>query len=55
MDRFVPLPKSVTPERIISNTRVYDFELSNEDMERIDALDKPGREGCLTWNPVDVP
>lgn len=52
---FVPLPKSANPARIVSNIQVYDFELSDEDMARIDALDKPGREGCLTWNPVDVP
>ncbi|KAJ3503378.1 hypothetical protein NMY22_g18267 [Coprinellus aureogranulatus] len=50
---FVPLPKSATPSRIVSNTHLYDYALSDNDMERIDALDKPGREGCLTWNPVD--
>jgi len=53
--RFVPLPKSATPSRIRTNIQIYDFELIPEDMARIDALDKPGREGCLTWNPVDVP
>ena len=29
---IVPLPKSVTPERIRENARVYDFAISQEDM-----------------------
>ncbi|EPS96264.1 hypothetical protein FOMPIDRAFT_1130746 [Fomitopsis schrenkii] len=49
---FVPLPKSATPARIRSNTLLYDFALDKGDMERLDALDK-GKEGSMTWNPVD--
>lgn len=30
---FVPLPKSVTYERIEANTKIYDFELDNKDVE----------------------
>jgi diketogulonate reductase-like aldo/keto reductase len=33
---------------------LFDFELSPEDMEKLDSLDK-GKEGCITWNPVDAP
>ncbi|RDX45701.1 Aldo/keto reductase [Lentinus brumalis] len=50
----VPLPKSARPERILSNSQVFDFELSEEDMAAIDALDR-GKEGAITWNPVDCP
>ncbi|KAI0684745.1 NADP-dependent oxidoreductase domain-containing protein [Cerioporus squamosus] len=32
---------------------VYDFQLSDEDMARIDALD-PGKGCAFTWNPVDA-
>jgi diketogulonate reductase-like aldo/keto reductase len=35
---FLPLPKSVTPERIRENTRVFDFELSGADVKTIAAL-----------------
>jgi diketogulonate reductase-like aldo/keto reductase len=35
---IVPLPKSTNEERIISNTKVFDFELSEEDMKKIDAI-----------------
>jgi len=42
----VTIPKSVTPERIIHNADIFDFELSPEDMDKIDSLDKHARMGA---------
>lgn len=41
----VAIPKSVHRERIVSNSRIFDFELSEEDMNRIQALDTGLRVG----------
>jgi diketogulonate reductase-like aldo/keto reductase len=43
---WVPLPKSDNPTRIAQNADLYDFELSKEDMEKLDALDQ-GADGAL--------
>ncbi|KAG2052000.1 Aldo/keto reductase [Suillus hirtellus] len=50
---FVPLPKSSQPERIISNGQVFGWEIEPTDMAKLDALDR-GKEGAITWNPVEV-
>lgn len=36
----IPIPKSITPERIRENSNVFDFELSGEEMEKIKMLDR---------------
>ena len=43
-------PKSVTPERIKANYEIFDFELTDEDLALISALDK-GEEGRTGPNP----
>lgn len=36
----IVIPKSVKKHRIIENSQIFDFEISKEDMERIDNLNK---------------
>lgn len=47
----VTIPKSVTPERIKENADIFDFEISQEDMERIAELNTGERIGR---DPDDV-
>ena len=42
---IVAIPKSANPERIRSNSRIFDFEISELDMSRIDSLDRNHRIG----------
>jgi diketogulonate reductase-like aldo/keto reductase len=43
---IVTIPKSVHAERILSNADLFDFEISGEDMARIDRLDRHFRTGA---------
>jgi diketogulonate reductase-like aldo/keto reductase len=67
---YIPLPKSVTKERIVANGEVGGFEIEKGDMEKMDGLDEyflTGRLAMLAvwwvaemlikvldWDPVDT-
>ena len=65
---YVPLPKSSKKERIVQNAEVGGFEISAEDMKKMDSLDEELVTGKLTtiwnltweltivdWDPYDCP
>ena len=41
----LPLPKSITPERIEANTKIFDFELSDDDMTAMSDMENVGFSG----------
>ena len=51
--RFAPLPKTSKLDRVVSNVDIFDFELSEENMKKLDALDE-GKAGGISWNPVEA-
>lgn len=44
-NEVVTIPKSVTPHRIKENASIFDFELSQDDMEQINRLNEDARVG----------
>ncbi len=49
---ILPLPKTVTPRRMVENTEVFDFTLSADDMKKIDDLKDLGGQ-CAMPDEVD--
>lgn len=49
---LIVLPKSVTPQRIMENFAIFDFELSDADMVKLAKLDRKLR---TCWDPTLVP
>src|SRR5699024_4794680 len=43
----IVIPKSVTPTRIKENFTIFDFTLSDDDMEKISSLDQDKRRGPI--------
>jgi diketogulonate reductase-like aldo/keto reductase len=41
----VVIPKSSRRERIVENAQIFDFELGDDDMQTLDALDRTGGTG----------
>jgi 2,5-diketo-D-gluconate reductase A len=49
----VEIPKSTHRERIIENSKVFDFALTAAEMAALDGLRGGPRVGA--WNPADIP
>ena len=50
---LIAIPKSVHKERIIENKDIFDFSLSEEDMNILDSLNQD-RHYC-SWDPTNTP
>lgn len=51
-NEFVVLPKSVTPSRVEENAEIFDFELDDEDLQKLKGLDRDLR---TCWDPTRIP
>ncbi len=48
----IVIPKSSNKNRIIENSKVFDFSIKPEDMERLNSLNENYR---CTWDPTNIP
>ena len=48
---IVVIPKSKSKERIVENTDIFDFKISEEDMKALDELNEDYR---TCWNPDEI-
>ena len=51
---IVPLAKSVKKTRMQENTNIFDFELSDEDMQKISAMDKKESSFFSHYDPATI-
>lgn len=49
---LIVLPKSVTPERVRENIKLFDFKLDTEDLKKLAGVDRNLR---TAWSPVHIP
>ncbi|KAF3005295.1 hypothetical protein E8E14_008602 [Neopestalotiopsis sp. 37M] len=47
---FVPLPKSVTPSRIVENAEIYDFALTQAEVDELETDDY----SPIAWDPTKI-
>lgn len=47
---YVPLPKSVTPSRIVENAEIYDFELTQAEVDELET----DEYSPIAWDPTKV-
>jgi diketogulonate reductase-like aldo/keto reductase len=57
VQRGIPvIPKSIRRERIVENSRIFDFSIEEGEMERLDRLDRTGATGEALenrwWTPI---
>jgi len=50
--RLIAIPKSSKKERIMENSSVFDFEISKQDMKKLDGFNENLR---TCWDPTDAP
>ena len=48
---FVTIPKSVKPERILENSKVFDFSLTAEEVAKFDEYGRT-KKGNVCWDPT---